>query len=164
MRITVTDTNVFIDILYFDWVQYLFALELEIYTTEYVLLELHEPQRLKLEALAANGQLIVHKLGASELAEIEAVEMPKGFSQTDKSVVWLAQKIQALVLTGDAPVRKFCEKAGLEVHGIIWVFDMLVERKIMKHSEAAGCLEKLLAYNKRLPFDECERRVENWKK
>ena len=164
MKITVTDTNIFIDLIHFDWLGHLISLKLEIYTTEYVLLELHDFQREKLEMMASNGQLIIHQLNEPDIAEIEMADMPRAFSPTDRSVVWLAQKYKAMVLTGDAPVRKYCEKTGLEVHGIIWVFDILVEKEIMPPAEAAECLEKLMAFNKRLPFQECEKRIGKWRK
>ena len=45
MKVTVTDTNVFIDLIHLQWLGQLRTLGLEIFTTEYVLLELHEYQR-----------------------------------------------------------------------------------------------------------------------
>jgi predicted nucleic acid-binding protein len=164
VKVTVTDTNVFIDLIHLQWLGQLKALELEVFTTDYVLLELHEHQRKELMAMVEAGVLVVHKLLEKDISEITQMQVPKAFSPTDTSVVWLALKHCAMVLTGDAPVRRFCENNGLEVHGFLWIFDQLVEKQVTTPIEATAKMEMLMEKNKRMPLDECEKRLTSWSK
>ena len=64
-----------------------------------------------------------------------------------------------MVIPGDNKLRKHCERRGLEVHGLIWVFDQIVELGLVPKNIAVEKLEKLMAYNDRLPLDEILKRL-----
>jgi hypothetical protein len=70
--------------------------------------------------------------------------------------------LACLVISGDNKLRKHCEKKGLEVHGLIWVFDQIVALELITKIIAVEKLEKLMSYNDRLPADEILKRLKKW--
>ena len=70
MKIAVTDANIFIDLLYMEMQLLLLKLELEIYTTQFVLDELEEEQITKLQQLANEKTLIVYPFTDEELKKL----------------------------------------------------------------------------------------------
>ena len=67
------------------------------------------------------------------------------------------------MLTGDAKLKNAATKTGVDVHGIIYVIDKLVDMLLISKDVAADKLEKLLLLNQRLPMSEIERRVKLWR-
>lgn len=163
MRIAITDANIFIDLHYLQMLDYLFALKLEIHTTHEVIDELEEDQIELLTNKAKSGQLTIHVLSSEELDKLDQLEVPKGLSNTDKSVYFCANKIDSLVLTGDLTLRKTLERNGKEVHGVVWIFDQWVTKELIPPDEAARLLQKLVEFNSWLPMEECITRINNWK-
>ena len=66
------------------------------------------------------------------------------------------------MLTGDDPLRKFCTDKGLVVHGIIWLFDELLSKQLIKPAIAVEKIKALMSFNNRLPKDECMNRIKLW--
>ena len=54
-------------------------------------------------------------------------------------------------------------QSGIEVHGIFYIFDKLVEHKLITLSVASAALNFLSGHNNRLPKNEIEKRLELWK-
>lgn len=68
-------------------------------------------------------------------------------------------------MTGDGKLRKSASKSGVEVCGILKIFDMLVEDyQIIPKQNGADMLEKLFKINNRLPSREIENRLNKWRK
>ena len=60
-------------------------------------------------------------------------------------------------------MRKSASKSGVEVCGILKIFDMLVEDyKIISKQNGAEMLTKLFKINNRLPSREVENRINRW--
>lgn len=76
----------------------------------------------------------------------------------------MAKKKSGTLLTGDARLRTVAEGEQVVVHGILWVFDELVENEIITCGTARDKLKELVALNCRLPEEECRKRVAAWKK
>jgi hypothetical protein len=164
MRVAVTDANIFIDLIKLDLIAHLFAIELEIYTTLEVVDELNEAQIQILKAYQQADRLFIHISTEEEYERIEFLEAPKALSYTDRSVIVLAETLDAILLTGDGAVRRFCEKEHKEVRGILWVLDCFLEFQCLNYAEAVEKMEALLNINNRLPKSECEERMKKWKK
>jgi len=58
----------------------------------------------------------------------------------------------------------WCNKHGLESHGIIWVFEMLIEEEIISSEQAAQYLENLMTINTWLPVEICTAKINSWQK
>lgn len=163
MRIAVTDASIFIDLIDLGWIRLLPQLDCEIVTTYNILAELYDWQQTVLEEIAREQGLVIHAVQEEELnLWKESIETAKRLSHPDLTVLWLAAKMDAMVLTGDKLVRTTSIKLRLEVHGLLWLFDRFLETQLTTHSEACTKLEKLMETNDRLPREECEKRLAKW--
>jgi len=133
-QIVVNDTNVFIDLYSVGLLEEFFSLPWEIYTTELVMLELlREGQNKAVDHYRDIGRLHIPTLYAKDMHTI--VEMHIHFqgktnvSVADCSVWYYARQNNYIILTGDRKLRKASVLDGVEVHGILYVFDKLVEKR-----------------------------------
>ncbi|MGC3978534.1 MAG: hypothetical protein QM751_10080 [Paludibacteraceae bacterium] len=62
--------------------------------------------------------------------------MPISLSEADKSVLHVANKINACVLSSDKTLRNCAKNKGIEYHSMIWIFDKLVETSTLTPKEA----------------------------
>lgn len=75
-----------------------------------------------------------------------------GVSIQDALGIWLAQTLEgATLLAGDGTMRTHAKNLGVEVKGMLWISDTLVERKIITSLKAAERLECMLVCGSRLP-------------
>lgn len=163
MRIAVTDANIFIDVIYIEIHLLLPKIGLEIYTTQNVLDELDEDQIQLLKELIQNNLIVIYAFSKEEQDEFSNYFIKRGLSLADHSVIFLAEKIDATVLSGDSLVRTTCHERKLEVHGVLWLLDECIDKKHLSHHQAHEKLTVLMNYNKRLPVKECEARIHKWK-
>lgn len=162
-RLAVTDANIFIDLIILGLVEHLFGLDIEIHTTLEVFDQLTTAQKEVLNIHAERRALSIYSFSSDELVEISALDFPAGLEPADRTVFYYATQLHCLVISGDNKLRKFCERNGLEVHGLIWVFDQIVELELISKNVAIEKLNKLISYNDRLPMDEIVRRLRKWK-
>lgn len=128
MRVAITDANIFIDLCEIELINEFFQLELEIHTTQEVLDEVEG------DCLSPYIDNIILKIfTAKEIEDLPELEVAKKLSLTDRTIIALSEEIEGIVLTGDGLLRKTLEERELEVHGIIWVFDQLLEQDCISH-------------------------------
>ncbi len=164
MKLAVTDANIFIDLFKLQMLPLLFQIKMEIYTTQEIIDQLSEDQIIAINEFIISNTLIVCKLSEEELEEVVNLEAPRALEIADKSVAWLSIKLEALVLSGDGPLRKFCQTKNLEVRGIIWLFDSFLETNLISLESAREKMTALLSINSRLPKELCEERIKSWSK
>lgn len=163
MRIAITDSNIFIDLFYLELVDHLFEIGCEIYTTRNVLLELEDHHAGALENHIKSGRLNLETLTTRDQLAMIRLRVHRGLSESDLSVICIAERLKAMVLTGDDLVRKTCHVHKIEIHGVLWCLDQFVIKNRIAKSEACVQLKKLMSYNKRLPLAECEKYItKNW--
>jgi len=163
MKLAVTDANIFIDLIKLQMLVLLFSIDMEIHTTKEIVDQLNDDQLIHLTGFIDSQHLQVHYLSALQLQEVIELAAPRALELADKSVAWLSLQLAATVLTGDGPLRKFCQTKHLEVRGIIWLFDVIVEKGLVSPVSAAEKMESLLRFNSRLPKDECSHRIQQWR-
>jgi hypothetical protein len=167
MKIAVTDANIFIDIIKIGLTKQFFALPIEAHTSLEVLAELKDHQSEILAAYQYVGKLKVHNFEPEELMEMHILTPSNRLSDPDKTVIYLAVKHQAMLLSSDGMIRKFAKEQGIETHGQIWLFDELVARKQITQKIACNKINALLDSNKRYKEDaylanECLKRLKLW--
>lgn len=98
----------------------------------------------------------------TSLQKLAATAESMGVSAPDASAFLLAERLDALLLTGDGYLRKQSEARGVTVCGVLWVLDMLVWHEVIDCAGAIRSLQQMLERGARLPPAECERRVGKW--
>lgn len=169
VKIAVTDANIFIDLYDLGLTNSFFNIDLEINTTSSVLYELDFDQQKILQIYHSVGRLEVHNLQEQDFVEIYNENYPKSLSEADKSVLHVANKINACVLSSDKTLRNYAKNKEIECHGMIWIFDKLVESEILSEKEAAIKLEQLISSNvvfRNNPqlVAEMDKRLKGWNK
>jgi predicted nucleic acid-binding protein len=173
-RIAVTDACIFIDLIELSLITPFFQLgdtqlKLEIHTTLEVLDELYPEQQEILKAYEAVSKLRVHTISTEDLENISSMTFSKALSQQDRSVIYMASQLNAMVLSSDKPVRKFAQKNAIEVHGMFWILDQLVEQDMLTGHEASNKLHQLmrsnLIYQNNVKlWKEANKRIISWEK
>ena len=168
LKVAVTDACIFIDLHDLELINSFFNLDFEVHTTSSVLFELHFEQQQILRAYQSVNRLTIHNLQEDDFRDIFSEEYPKSLSETDKSVLHIANKINACILSSDKTLRNYAQKKGIECHGMIWIFDRFIETSILKRKEASNKLKQLVAMNivfqnNRHLFGEIEKRLKLWK-
>jgi predicted nucleic acid-binding protein len=126
---------------------------------------LNEEQVAITEAHIQSGQFALIQISDEELAVIlTEAKTDRKLSEQDWSAYYYAQKMKALLLTGDNHLRKKAEANGISVCGILWVLDELLATNIISTTEAFDYLTDLMQKNKRLPRKDCETRLREWGK
>lgn len=104
--------------------------------------------------------------GPQVLRAFQMREMHAELSAEDCFSLVLAQETPAgMLLTGDAALRRIAEQRyGVEVHGVLWVADHLVENSIIDGDTACRCLEQWQQDPLvRLPTQMITARIRRWK-
>ncbi|MDE7074448.1 MAG: hypothetical protein K2O69_05270 [Odoribacter sp.] len=164
--IVVNDTNVFIDLYCIGLLETFFRLAQQVHTTDFVVNELvKDDQRKKVEEYVKSGRLFVKRHTAEELMDILRFQQMQdnNVSLTDCSVWLYAQNNRYRLLTGDNKLRKSAIQAGTVVSGILYVFDQLVEQRLITPQEACDKLTLLRSINNRLPDKDIGERLRRWK-
>ncbi len=163
MRFAISDANIFIDLFAIDLIDQFFQLSLVFHTTDLVINELDYSEQIILKQYIVKGSLTVKKMNDQEIDElITEVIISKKLSRPDISIYTYAKKINAMILTSDRPLRKEAEAMGFEVHGILWLFEKLIEQEIITKTIAANKMKELMLVNTWLPKHECLKRIDKW--
>lgn len=164
MRIVINDANILIDLAKLELIEEFSQLDFELYSTDFVIEELNQDQRSLVDNLINSGKLSVIAtdsevdfIGISNL-----LENSNGLSFEDCSVWYYSKKMSGILLTGDGKLRKQARKDDLEVKGIIYVFDELLDQNIISYATAIEKMKELLQLNIRLPKNEIEKRLHEW--
>ena len=162
MRLVVQDANIIIDLIECDLFELFFRLDVEVLTTSLVLREITQTRQKKAcDVAVRKNALTVVGINTLEYLRLQSLDLP-GLSFTDRSVLELADTRCACLLTGDGKLRKTAKTYEVEVFGILWVFDQLVSRRLLRQEDARSKLERLHQRNPRLPQKEIERRLSAW--
>ena len=133
MKLIVTDTNVFFDMMSIEVLPDFFGLDYEICTKDFVVNEIvRVDQAEQIQNFIRSKQLTVYKLSSDEIEEVVNLKTKRNLRRiTDKSVLWKALQLKCRLVTGDKNLRSEAEEQGLEVNGSLWVIRTLVETNII---------------------------------
>lgn len=164
IKIAVQDANVLIDLELAGLFDLWFQIGIETHTTDFIRAELENGRHFQALAYFESGQLRDHALSFEEIMEVSELERSVGSKAgfNDCSVLFLALKLDAMLLSGDKPLRKAGKERRIEVHGTLWIFDQLVEKKLMSPKIAAEKLENLREQDRFFPEVECRERLARW--
>ncbi len=167
MKLAITDACIFIDLIELRLTSEFFKLPIEIHTSLDVYNELYPEQKEILKAYNSVGKLTIHNLTSLDKYKIQGIQFPKSLSNTDRTVIYLAEKLEATVISSDKAVRNFAKSKVIEYHGMLWIFDQVVEMRLLDTSIAIKKIEELflkniIYFNNSELQVEKERRVNIW--
>lgn len=168
MKIIIQDASVLIDMADCDLLDAWFGLGFDLRTTRMIMREVtRKSQKVKLQRYLDNGQLGIENTSGEQMSEIVALSrvLSSRLTIEDVSALYVASKIGGMLLTGDKRLREHADARGIETHGLLWVFDMIIARGAMLPGVAADRLEKLMERGtSRQPQHECELRIRRWRR
>lgn len=163
MKIAVTDTNIFIDLIKTNLLINLFKIGVSITTTEEVINELLDYQQAVLSPFIESGNLIVSNFSADDIGPIERWPIPRGLSVVDVDLFLFAKTGgNYLILTNDQLLRSTCQHYHIEAHGMLWLMDLFFENGLSTGLELCEALSLLMKGFHRLPVLECKNRLIKW--
>jgi predicted nucleic acid-binding protein len=147
MKLAVTDACIFIELYNLRLTSEFFKLDIEVHTSIDVFNELYDEQQDLLLAYQDNGKLRMHSLTEEDRVVILKTKYSAGLSENDKTVLHIAVQNEALVLSSDKAVRKHAKKLSIEYHGMLWIFDRLVELSLVSKTDAVLKLKQMMTAN-----------------
>ena len=162
--IVVCDANIFIDLCTVDLLEAFFSMSWTVHTTDMVLSEINAPeQKQKIDPFKA--QIVVKEFSPDEIFQLLLLQqsIKAHLSIQDCSILYYCSQNGFKMITGDRCLRSKAEERNIEVRGVLYIFDRLVDASIISASIAADRLERLNSINQRLPKKEIERRLTKWK-
>lgn len=98
-----------------------------------------------------------------QVAEVERLRVAyRKPSLKDLFALLLARDTKALLLTGDANLRKAAQTEDVACHGTLWVLDGMVATGVLAAADARDALARMLRCGSRLPAGECTQRMARW--
>ncbi|MCP9762172.1 hypothetical protein [Lacihabitans soyangensis] len=163
-RIAINDANLLFDLFDVDLIDAFFQLNLEFHTTSLIIGELDIEQKAKIQTHIDSNRLKIREIELSEIETFKGLTVQtKKLSIPDLSLYFYAKELKEfMILTGDNKLRKEAEKLGFEVHGVLRVFEEMVNQKILQKQLAVQKLEELMKVNLWLPVRECEKLIGVW--
>ena len=158
MDVLVSDTSVVIDLERAGIIEHVFALPYRFIVPD----ALYE-QELKDyggERLIAKG-LQVRTLTGEQMQEAQRLRtVERRISIHDSYALALAKAGAAILLAGDAALRRLAEAEGVRCHGVLWAFDQLEEKQIVPRALLCEGLTRLANHPRcRLPREEVNLRL-----
>jgi len=155
----VTDTNIWIDLENGSLLDTIVDLPYQFIMTDFAANELLPNQWTTVMSLGVQA----YPLSSEQISDIyDLNQHHKTVSTTDISSLVLARDLQAILLSGDNPLRKLAEEFVIEVHGVLWVLDKIVQHQLILRRRACFALKRILAENARLPKGPCQKRLRLW--
>ncbi|MBL4661573.1 MAG: hypothetical protein JKY19_14535 [Alcanivoracaceae bacterium] len=165
MKVVINDANILIDLVKLDLIDQFIELNFEIHTTDFVLAELNDDQHEIITKIS--NSLSLNIISTNETSDLESMFIlqnnNQGLSIEDCSVWHYGNKLSATILTGDRKLANCARNSGLEVRGIIYIFDQLLKQGKLDFQQAIIKINTLYQINQRLPKKEIDKRVALWK-
>lgn len=156
MRLLITDANIFIDLANLNAIKWLFALPVEVHTSDVVWAEI-TAHHLAIQPFP----LHIHEIEEAEMpALLELVQQHPQLGFADCSVLYLTAKLGGTCVTGDGALRKQVSNHGHEVRGILFIIEQFAQHKICTVNDCIDILHRLKQTNARLPLAEIDRMLD----
>nr|WP_321464385.1 hypothetical protein [uncultured Desulfobulbus sp.] len=131
--------------------------------TDLVLSEVLEDNIDELSRYLETRLLTKQQFTPAELGEVGGLFATfPALSLADCSCIYLAEKLDATLLTGDGALRRIATEREISVHGILWVLDEMISSGLVAPARAKEALLRLMEFNQRLPLKECKKQLQEW--
>lgn len=164
MKIVLSDANIFIDLCNIGLLDEFFSLDFEFHTTEQVVNEIKRPEQKQQINKHINKNLNIKILTGIDILEVAQLFSGNvsNLSYVDCEVWYISKQHNLTLLTGDKNLRNQATKDNIEVRGVLFLFDEMIEQNCITQKYAYDKLFLLSKTNIRLPKKEVEKRLEAW--
>lgn len=142
-RIVINDTSCLVDLRKGGLVEPMLALPFRFVVTFNIraseLLDFGEREWQRLEALGMETTDVPGEL-VRVAGELMAQHRKLSFEDSLNFVVARANRL-SILLTGDRALRTVAENSGIEVHGILWIVEQLLEHRLADRGDLVTALE-----------------------
>ncbi len=161
MDVLVSDTSVVIDLERAQLIERIFALPYRFVVPD--ALYDKELRGYGGERLLALG-LEVRSLTGEQVREAQRLRtMERKISIHDSYALSLAKAEAAILLAGDAAMRRLADAEGLRCHGLLWIFDELESRQVIAEAALYESLNRVAEHPRcRLPLEAVRQRLERY--
>lgn len=155
-EIVIKDSCILFDLVELNLMNDFFQLEVTAFTTPQVIEEIINDEQWKIiEPYITSGKLNIDGYGTYEdVTEIE--NQYAALSFTDSSVLELAIRKSAVLLTSDGSLRKISISKQVTVRGLLWIIEELHSRDIITVESALEKLNDYSRVNVRAPMKEIQ--------
>lgn len=161
MDVLISDTSVVIDLERAELIEHVFALPYRFVVPD----ALYEKEIKDYggERLVALG-LEVRTLTGAQVAEAQRLRsLERRISIHDSYTLSLAKAEAAILLAGDAAMRRLAEAEDVRCHGVLWVFDQLEEHRVVGAAALHAGLTRVVAHPRCwLPREAVEQRLKRY--
>ncbi|MBW7863655.1 MAG: DUF3368 domain-containing protein [Candidatus Hydrogenedentes bacterium] len=159
-KTVITDANIWIDLHRGGLIAEAFKLDLVFKTPDLVAHEILSPSAASLKR---HGLHVLELPGARVLEIIQMARQYPRPSRPDLSALILALSEGAVLLTGDNALREAGKLEGVEVRGVLWLLNKMVEDQVVNGDRVVVALHQMLNGGSRLPKADCERFIQKWR-
>jgi predicted nucleic acid-binding protein len=109
------------------------------------------------------GGITETSLDAGELSAVGDVRSSYDkISHADAVLLVSAEVHNAILVSGDQPLREAARDRDLRVHGQLWFVEQMIEDHIIRQNEAALALQMMLDAGRWLPPKATKDRIKKW--
>lgn len=158
-EIVIKDACVLFDLMDLEILPLFYELDIVVFTTPQVIAEITDEEQLReVNQYIDSGKLLIDVFGSVETI-IVIIDANPGLSFTDGSIIELASRKHATVLSSDKSLRKESERRGLTVRGVLWVIEKLERNQLLTVAKALELLGKYHKVNVRAPLTEIDKLI-----
>jgi len=158
-EIVIQDACILFDLVDLSLLECFFQLELEVLTTPNVISEItNENQWEQVTIHLKTGELTIDENGALD-AILTIYHEHSGLSIADSSVLELALRKDAVILSSDGSLRKIAKRKEVIVKGTLWIIEALFLNGIITSDYAIEKLEMYSSVNQRAPQNEIQKLI-----
>jgi predicted nucleic acid-binding protein len=167
VKISISDACIFLDLFELELIADFFNLNVEIHAPLEVINELFPHQKQQLKPYLEAGKISIHILDMNDWQAISLRKYPDTICYNDKIALYLSDKLNCLLLSSDKLVRQIAKQKSIEYHGLLWIFDRLIEQNKITKQDAIAKLSLLpksnRMYKQNVDFiNEIRRRIDSW--
>ena len=150
-EVVIKDACILFDLIDLGLLSSFYKLDLLIVTTPQVIDEIKsEEQHAEISPYIETGRLQIDRFGVFE-SIITITDTNPGLSFTDASVLEVASRRNATILSSDKSLRNESQRRGLTVRGLLWILETLYTHQIIEISTFLCSLSKYQEINKWAP-------------
>ena len=157
----ILDTSICIDLYHGKLLKAVLQLQHQIVLPDVMIAELEEPAG---ELLLKIGFIQEGTSGEEANNIFELRNEYASPSTNDLVALYLAKRNACYLITGDNALRNAAKQEGVTAHGLLWLMDILIEKKMITKSQAFEALKTMIKAGSWLPKKECEERFKKWRK